>query len=114
MVEENTDICPKCGGKLVFYDAVPRVVKEEYGRKTVIKIKRKRCLTCGAYHRVMADIYPYKLYRRRIIVGILSGAISREERMYEDYPCDLTVMRWCASITHAIMKSKVRSPEQGI
>lgn len=41
-------------------------------------------------------IYPYKQYESEIITGVIEGLITCETFGYEDYPCEMTMIRWKA------------------
>ncbi len=95
MVSVDVSTCPKCGGELKYYDQVRRVVRTK-GRETwKIPMRRLRCVKCGALHRELPElIFPYKQYEAEVIVGILEGLITCETMGFEDYPCEMTMMRW--------------------
>jgi len=95
MVSNNESTCPYCGESLKYYDRVKRIVRTK-GRITKhIKIRRFRCQGCCTIHREIPDfIFPYKQYESEIIIGVLEGIITYESLEYEDYPCEMTMMRW--------------------
>jgi uncharacterized Zn finger protein len=97
MITSNTTVCPKCGKELKYYDSVQRIVRTK-GRKTwKIPLRRLRCTGCGAVHRELPElIFPYKQYEAEIIVGVSEGLITCETLGFEDYPCEMTMMRWVA------------------
>lgn len=97
MVEKNVSFCPKCGGKLKYYDSIQRVIRTK-GRKTwKIPVRRLRCIKCGALHRELPElIFPYKQYEAEVIIGVLEGLITCETLGFEDYPCEMTMSRWMA------------------
>ncbi len=90
--------CPSCGEPLKYYDSVPRLVRTK-GRETrQVMVKRFRCTGCGEIHRELPDyIFPYKQYETEVIRGVLEGFITCETVGYEDYPCEMTMIRWKAS-----------------
>lgn len=95
MISNNESICPKCGGNLKYYDSVKRLVRTKYGRKTKVDIRRFRCQKCGSMHRELPDfIFPYKQYEADIIMGVIEGLITCETIGFEDYPCEMTMIRW--------------------
>ena len=95
MISNNESICPKCGGQLKYYDSVKRVVRTKRGRKNKVDIRRFRCSNCGSMHRELPDfIFPYKQYEADIIIGVLEGLITCETLGFEDYPCEMTMIRW--------------------
>lgn len=95
MVQKGTDICPKCGGVLKYYDSTRRMVRTKHGRKTYILIRRLRCIKCCSVHRELPnDILPYKHYDSEIIQGVIEGTITSETLGFEDYPCEITMKRW--------------------
>jgi hypothetical protein len=52
---------------------------------------------CGAVHRELTDdILPYKQYEAEIIRGVLEGLITSDTFGFEDYPCEVTMVRWKA------------------
>ncbi len=95
MITNNESICPFCEGTLKYYDRVQRIVRTKGRNTRIIKIRRLRCLACGALHRELPNcIFPYKQYEAEIITGVLEGFITSETLGYEDYPCDMTMIRW--------------------
>ena len=89
--------CPKCGGDLKYYDRVTRIVRTK-GRKTwKIPMRRLQCTRCGSVHRALPElIFPYKQYEAEVIIGVLEGFITCETIGFEDYPCEMTMVRWQA------------------
>ena len=97
MISNNESTCPKCGGQLKYYDSVKRIVRHKYGRKNKVVIRRFRCCKCGAMHRELPDfIFPHKQYETDIIIGVWEGLITCETIGFEDYPCEMTMLRWRA------------------
>lgn len=100
MIREGESTCPRCGGELHYYDKTPRVVLEGNRKKKVIEVCRYRCEECGSLHRELPDyVYPFRQYDLGVIEGVLEGFISPETYGYEDYPCELTMKRWCKNLT---------------
>lgn len=94
---ERIPICSICGKPLKYYDSVSRVVRTKARQTRWIKIPRYRCQTCGRIHRNLPDyIFPYKQYEAELIVGVLDGLITSDTIGYEDYPCEMTMLRWKA------------------
>jgi len=74
---------------------VKRVVYIEDHEKIVIDIRRFKCLKCNKVHREIPDsIYPYKLYSKEIINMVLNDEIDSDTFGYEDFPSEITMMRW--------------------
>lgn len=95
MIGVNETNCPNCGGGLKYYDSVPRIVRTKGRVTSQTTIRRLRCLECGGIHRELPeDIFPYKQYEAEIIQGVLEGLITSETIGYEDYPCEMTMLRW--------------------
>lgn len=95
MVTAEMPFCPKCGGDLKHYDSVRRIVRTKARRTTRVKLRRLRCIGCGALHRVLPDtLFPYKQYEAEVIRGVLEGLITYETIGFEDYPCEMTMARW--------------------
>lgn len=95
MVKVGVSSCPKCGGKLEYYDTVKRILKEENGKITWKYIQRLSCENCESYHRVIPNyILPYKHYRKDIVIGFVTGYLDVNDIDYEDYPCDATINEW--------------------
>lgn len=95
MITSKDTKCPKCDGKLKYYDKVQRIVRTKNGMSRWIYIRRFRCLECHALHREIPDsIFPYKQYETDIIHGVIDGHISPFQLEYEDYPCEKTMERW--------------------
>lgn len=95
MINSSKSICPKCSGQLKYYDSVKRIVRTKYGHKKKVDIKRFRCCKCHSIHRELPDfIFPYKQYEADIIIGVIEGLITCETLEFEDYPCEMTMIRW--------------------
>lgn len=95
--DENT-ICSVCGNKLKYYDSVPRIVRTKARQSRQVKVRRFRCPHCGEIHRELPKyIFPYKQYEAEVIRGVLDGFITCETVGYEDYPCEMTMIRWKTS-----------------
>ncbi len=106
MVVKGESTCPKCGGELKYYDQVQRIVRTK-GRKTwKIPMRRLRCMKCGALHRELPElIFPYKQYEAEVIIGVLEGLITCETLGFEDYPCEMTMIRWLANFATPFMET---------
>lgn len=105
MVKSGVYVCPKCHGMLQYYDRVKRIVRHKYGKKGYLYLNRLRCQECRSVHRVIPkEIYPYKQYEAEIINGVLAGYISIYALGFEDYPCEITMLRWLANFTTSIVK----------
>ena len=37
---------------------------------------------------------PYKQYEAEVIIGVLEGLITCETLGFEDFPCEMTMLRW--------------------
>lgn len=95
MISDNELTCPYCGGNLKYYDNVKRLVRTKGRASKRVKIRRLKCMKCGAMHRELPDyILPYKQYEAEVIMGVLEGLITCETLGYEDYPCEMTMLRW--------------------
>lgn len=87
--------CPGCGSDARYYDRTKRIVRTKGRQSKRIYVERYRCYKCGETHRKLPDlIYPYKQYEREIITGVLEGFITPQTFGYEDYPCEMTMIRW--------------------
>lgn len=103
MVDEGVRICPLCGGELVHYDRVKRLVKGKYGERSFIFVNRCFCKGCQSYHReIPRVVFPYKHYEAEIIVGVVEGLIFSTTLGFEDYPCEMTMHRWRSRYLQAI------------
>ena len=80
MINDSKSTCPKCGGQLKYYDSVKRIVRTKYGVKNKVELPD--------------FIFPYKQYEAEIIIGVLEGLITCEMLGFEDYPCEMTMIRW--------------------
>lgn len=95
MISDSKSTCPKCGGQLKYYDTVKRIVRTKYGVKNKVDIRRFRCQKCSAMHRELPDfIFPYKQYEADIIIGVIEDLITCDTLGFEDYPCEMTMIRW--------------------
>lgn len=95
MVAKDVSACPKCGGNLKYYGMVSRIVRTKGRVTTWVNIRRLRCDKCGAFHReIPRFIFPYKQYEAEVIIGVIDSLITCETLGYEDYPCEMTMIRW--------------------
>lgn len=95
MIYEGELHCPNCSGELRLYDHVMRIVKTKKGVKNYIYIRRMKCQKCGKIHRELPQhVLPYIQYDKDIVMGVLSGQITSDDLDYEDYPCEMTMVRW--------------------
>lgn len=103
MITTKNTKCPKCNGKLKYYDKVQRIIRAKGGHARWIDIRRFRCIKCHSIHREIPDsIFPYKQYEAEIIQGVLDGHITPFQLEYEDYPCEKTMERWLDSHTQKL------------
>ena len=71
-----------------------RIVKYGGGRFEWIPVERCICSNCHYVRRILPDtLLPYKHYSREIIEGFVKGLLDGE-LIFEDYPCDMTIVRW--------------------
>ena len=104
MVSTNESVCPRCGRGTKLYDNVDRIIRTKNRKSRWIKVKRFKCHHCGYIHRELPkDIFPYKQYDAEIIRGVLEGLITPETIGYEDYPCEMTMIRWTAQKTQLLL-----------
>lgn len=104
MIENDEQRCPKCGGELKHYDSVRRIIKSKYGKEKKVIIQRLQCVECHTIHRELPDfIFPFKHYEKDIIIGVVEGLITCETLGFEDYPCELTMMRWIKTIDISLL-----------
>lgn len=104
MITTEQSTCPKCGGVLIHYDTVGRIVRTKARKTEQIKLRRFRCAKCRALHRVLPDtLFPYKQYEAEVIRGVLEGLITCETLGFEDYPCEMTMGRWKAQKTQLLL-----------
>lgn len=95
MIAEEALKCPDCGGCLKHYDQVNRNVRTKGRVLTRIRLNRSKCTKCNKIHReIPSYIYPLKRYEAEIIMGVLEGFITPDTYGYEDYPCEMTMVRW--------------------
>ena len=95
MITNDELTCPECGGALKYYDKVKRIIRTKNRTSKYIKIRRLKCTKCGSIHRELPDdIIPYKHYEAEIIRGVLEGLITSDTLGFEDYPCEMTMIRW--------------------
>lgn len=104
MADERELVCSECGKPLKYYDSVPRIVRTKGRQTQQVKIQRFRCTHCGGIHRNLPDyILPYKQYEAEIIRGVLEGFITCETLGFEDYPCEMTMMRWVSQKSQLLL-----------
>ena len=95
MIKPGQTVCPKCGGILKKYDKVKRVVRTKERDSSYIKLQRFKCTNCGSVHReIPENVIPYKQYEAELIRGVQEQLITSDTLGYEDYPCEMTMMRW--------------------
>ena len=101
MISDKESNCPCCGGDLKYYDKVNRIIRSKRRNTKWVTIRRMRCQVCGGLHRELPDdIFPYKQYEAEIVRGVLEGFITPETIGYEDYPCEMTMIRWISQKIH--------------
>ncbi len=104
MVRENESECPNCGEKLKRYDEVQRIVRTKGHRTNHVKIQRLRCPSCGRIHRELPSyIFSYKQYDADVIQGVIEGFITSDTLGFEDYPCEMTMIRWRAQNSQLLL-----------
>ena len=97
VVRIDKTTCPKCGGDLIYFDSVKRVIRTKRRQTEWLVIRRLRCVLCGTLHRELPeDLYPYKQYEAELINGVLEGLITCETLGFEEYPCEMTMVRWAS------------------
>ena len=94
---EKLGRCEKCNGRLRHHDVVWRIVRRKGGVKEKILVEKLKCENCGHTVRILPhDIYPHKHYEADIIEGVAEGLIDECTLGFEDYPSDMTMIRWRA------------------
>ena len=66
MVMNECSACPRCGGRLKYYDSVPRLVRTKGRQTSRVPMRRLRCSGCGAIHRELGGGGPC-LWKRRVL-----------------------------------------------
>lgn len=95
MSAEKQLICQNCGTVLKYYDKVSRIVRSRNRETKWIRVERFRCPVCNCIHRDLPDyIFRYKQYESEVIIGVVEGLITCETVGFEDYPCEITMLRW--------------------
>lgn len=88
-------VCSDCGTPSKYYDKVSRIVRTKGRRTTCISVQRFKCPRCGSIHRNLPDyIFPYKQYEADVIIGVIENLITYDTIGFEDYPCEMTMLRW--------------------
>jgi hypothetical protein len=83
---------------------VRRIIKGKYQIKDYKEIRRLRCVKCGMVHREIPEsLFPYKQYDAEVIRGVLENLITPDTLGFEDYPCELTMIRWRARKTQILL-----------
>jgi heterodisulfide reductase subunit A-like polyferredoxin len=102
MFANDKIICSNCGTCTKYYDKVPRIVRGKNRSTKSIQVKRFKCPTCGSIHRSLPNyIFPYKQYEADIITGVIEELITSNTIGFEDYPCEMTMLRWKTQNLHA-------------
>lgn len=95
MINDNQSNCPECGNQLKYYDSVKRIVRSKMRITKKVIIRRMKCTQCGRLHRELPEfLLPYKQYETDIIHGVIEGLITPNTLGFEDYPCEMTMLRW--------------------
>ena len=95
IIVDDMFVCSKCGSAMRYYDRVKRIVRQAYGSKSKVYVKRYSCLTCGSVCRFLPDnLLPCKHYDKDIIEGFVLGLLNSDLLEYEDYPCESTIANW--------------------
>ena len=80
MVMNECSACPRCGGRLKYYDSVPRLVRTKGRQTSRVPMRRLRCSGCGAIHRELGGLFfPYKQYEAEVIFGVLEGLTTTQK-----------------------------------
>jgi rubredoxin len=109
MTRNDELTCPECGGDLKYYDKVKRIIRTKNGMSKYIEIRRLKCTKCGMIHRELSeDIFPYKQYEAEIIRGVLEDLITSDTLGFEDYPCEMTMIRWRAQKVQLLLWISVK------
>ena len=91
-------VCPICGGEVKHRDYVRRMVRSGGPGREWVEIERMICCKCGHVGRYLPDwLYPFKHYRKDIIDGFVAGRLTSTNLIFEDYPCEMTILRWTRS-----------------
>lgn len=97
MNTNDTVLCSNCGIPVKYYDKVSRIVRTKGRSTTYIPVQRFKCPECGSIHRNLPDyIFPYKQYEADVIIGVIEDFITCDTVGFEDYPCEMTMLRWKA------------------
>ena len=87
MVMNECSACPRCGGRLKYYDSVPRLVRTKGRQTSRVPMRRLRCSGCrGNPPGNWASVLPLQAVRAEVIFGVLEGLITCETLGFEDYP----------------------------
>lgn len=114
MVMNECSACPRCGGRLKYYDSVPRLVRTKGRQTSRVPMRRLRCSGCWAIHRELGGLFfPYKQYEAEVIFGVLEGLITCETLGFEDYPCEMTMLR-CGPDTEDERLSQAARADRGV
>ena len=104
MIKEGQTSCPKCSGGLKYYDTVRRVARTKKRVTRRLYIKRLRCKDCRSLHRELPNmIFPYKQYEAELILGVLDGYIGKDILGYENYPNEVTMIRWLSQKSQLLL-----------
>lgn len=96
MINIGDLLCPYCSNDLKYYDKVKRNLRTKNSVIKIIYIRRFKCNNCKTIHReIPENVLPYKHYELEIIKGVREGYITSDTIGFEDYPCELTMNRWC-------------------
>ena len=75
MVMNECSACPRCGGRLKYYDSVPRLVRTKGRQTSRVPMRRLRCSGCGAIHRGTGrSVLPLQAVRGRSDIRRTGGA----------------------------------------
>lgn len=70
-------------------------MRTKNGETSYVHVPRYQCCRCNKIHRQLPEsLLPYKQYEKEVVKGVIEGIITSETLGYEDYPCEMTMIRW--------------------
>lgn len=97
MITNDVSTCPKCGGDLKYTDddfsLVLFVRKYQFGK---LSMYGTTASALKPPHGDLPGLSSFRPYNPSNTVGVLEGFITCETIGFEDYPCEMTMVRWQA------------------
>jgi len=72
-----------------------RIMRDHGGKTDHVMIRRLKCPHCQRLHNELPNILvPRKHYKAEVIENIVDEAVTTDDDIAEDFPCEATICRW--------------------